>query len=83
MKVIEIMIVADNVAKLAGSVFTVRPFIPKLLPTLIKIKSIVGDPEARSVVSHVVATLCQVGEVPVDSDRSDLPPTSMHKKARH
>lgn len=61
-------------AKLVDSAVTVRPFIPKLLPGLIKIESTVGDPEARSVVARAIATLRQVGEVPADSDGSDLPP---------
>lgn len=60
-------------AKLVDSAVTVRPFIPKLLPGLIKVESAMGDPEARSVVARAIATLRQVGEVPT-GDGSDLPP---------
>jgi len=61
-------------AKLVDSHVTVRPFIPKLLPGLIKIETTVGDPEARGVIGKAIATLRQVGEIPADSDGSDLPP---------
>ena len=61
-------------SKLVDSPITVRPFIPKLLPGLIKVETTIGDPEARSVVARAIATLRQVGEVPADSDGSDLPP---------
>jgi len=61
-------------SKLVDSHVTVRPFIPKLLPGLIKIESSMGDPEARSVVGRAVATLRSVGQVPTESDGSDLPP---------
>lgn len=64
-------------AKLVDSPITVRPFIPKLLPGLIKVESTIGDPEARGVVGKAIATLRQVGEVP-EGDGSDLPP---HKLA--
>ena len=33
-----------------------------------------GDPEARGIVNKAIATLRQVGQVPEDSDGSDLPP---------
>lgn len=60
-------------SKLVDSATTVRPFLPKLLPGLIKIKDTVGDPEARGVVERAIATLRQVGEVPT-GDGTDLPP---------
>lgn len=60
-------------AKLVDSAVTVRPFIPKLLPGLIKVESTIGDPEARSVVGRAIATLRQVGDVPT-GDGSELPP---------
>lgn len=60
-------------SKLVDSHVTVRPFIPKLLPGLIKIESSIGDPEARSVVGRAIATLRSVGQVPAESDGSDLP----------
>jgi len=59
-------------SKLVDSHITVRPFIPKLLPGLLKVEQTIGDPEARSVVGRAIATLRQVGQVP-DGDGSDLP----------
>ena len=61
-------------AKLVDSAVTVRPFIPKLLPGLIKVETTIGDPEARGVVGRAIATLRQVGEVPADNDGTELPP---------
>lgn len=60
-------------AKLVDSAVTVRPFIPKLLPGLIKVETAMGDPEARGVVARAIATLRQVGEIP-HGDGSDLHP---------
>src|SRR6266404_1448591 len=60
-------------AKLVDSPVTVRPFLPKLLPGLIKVETTIGDPEARGVVGRAIATLRQVGEVPTGHG-SDLPP---------
>ena len=65
--------IVDNMAKLVDSHVTVRPFIPKLLPGLIKVETTIGDPEARGVVGKAIATLRQVGQVPAESDGSDLP----------
>ncbi|KAI0648372.1 P-loop containing nucleoside triphosphate hydrolase protein [Trametes meyenii] len=70
----KVAVIIDNMAKLVDSAVTVRPFIPKLLPGLIKVESTIGDPEARSVVNRAIATLRQVGEVPATSDGSDLAP---------
>lgn len=70
----KVAVIVDNMSKLVDSHVTVRPFIPKLLPGLIKVEDIIGDPEARSVVARAIATLRQVGQVPADSDGSDLPP---------
>ena len=61
-------------SKLVDSHVTVRPFIPKLLPGLIKVETTIGDPEARGIIGKAIATLRQVGQVPNDSDGSDLPP---------
>ena len=61
-------------SKLVDSPITVRPFLPKLLPGLIKVETSIGDPEARGVVGKAIATLRQVGEVPQGSDGTDLPP---------
>ncbi|KAF8968249.1 P-loop containing nucleoside triphosphate hydrolase protein [Flammula alnicola] len=69
----KVAVIVDNMAKLVDSHVTVRPFIPKLLPGLIKVEAIIGDPEARSVVGRAIATLRQVGQVPAESDGSDLP----------
>ena len=60
-------------AKLVDSPITVRPFLPNLLPGLIKVESSIGDPEARGIVGKAIATLRQVGEVPADSDGTNLP----------
>lgn len=65
--------IVDNMSKLVDSPITVRPFLPKLLPGLIKVETSIGDPEARGVVGRAIATLRQVGQVP-EGDGSDLPP---------
>ncbi|KAI0355062.1 hypothetical protein OH77DRAFT_1425109 [Trametes cingulata] len=70
----KVAVIIDNMSKLVDSAITVRPFIPKLLPGLIKVENTIGDPEARSVVNRAINTLRQVGEVPANSDGSDLPP---------
>ncbi|KIP08606.1 hypothetical protein PHLGIDRAFT_34896 [Phlebiopsis gigantea 11061_1 CR5-6] len=72
----KVAVIVDNMAKLVDSEVTVRPFIPKLLPGLIKVESTIGDPEARSVVGRAIATLRQVGNVP-HGDGSDLPPIKL------
>ena len=71
--IVFIFSIVDNMAKLVDSHVTVRPFIPKLLPGLIKVETTIGDPEARGVVGKAIATLRQVGQVPAESDGSDLP----------
>lgn len=53
----KVSITIDHMAKLVDPAGTVRPFIPKHLPSLIKVRSAMGDPEARSAVSRVIATL--------------------------
>jgi len=73
----KVAVIVDNMAKLVDSHITVRPFIPKLLPGLIKVESTIGDPEARGVVGKAIATLRQVGQVPAESDGSDLPPLAL------
>ena len=60
-------------SKLVDSPIIVRPFLPKLLPGLLKVETTIGDPEARGVVGKAIATLRQVGQVPAESDGSDLP----------
>lgn len=74
--------IVDNMSKLVDSHVTVRPFIPKLLPGLIKVETTIGDPEARSVVGRAIATLRQVGQVPADSDGSNLPPLKVAEPAQ-
>lgn len=64
-------------AKLVDSPVTVRPFIPKLLPGLIKVESTIGDPEARGVVTKAIGTLRDIGQIPADSDGSNLPPLKL------
>jgi elongation factor 3 len=70
----KVAVITDNMAKLVDSHITVRPFLPKLLPGLIKIETTVGDPEARAVVNRAIATLRQIGQVPEGEDGTDLPP---------
>ncbi|KAH9842397.1 P-loop containing nucleoside triphosphate hydrolase protein [Rhodofomes roseus] len=81
----KVAVIVDNMAKLVDSAVTVRPFIPKLLPGLLKVETSIGDPEARSVVGRAIATLRQVGEIPDDNDGSDLPPlkTADEKQLAH
>jgi elongation factor 3 len=69
----KVAVIVDNMAKLVDSPITVRPFLPKLLPGLIKVETTIGDPEARGVVGKAIVTLRQVGEVP-EGDGTDLPP---------
>jgi len=69
----KVAVIVDNMAKLVDSPVTVRPFLPKLLPGLLKVETTIGDPEARGVIGKAIATLRQVGEVP-EGDGSDLPP---------
>lgn len=70
----KVAVIVDNMSKLVDSHITVRPFVPKLLPGLIKIESSMADPEARSTVGKAITTLRQVGQVPEGSDGTDLPP---------
>ncbi|KZT59742.1 hypothetical protein CALCODRAFT_449656 [Calocera cornea HHB12733] len=69
----KVAVIVDNMAKLVDNEFTVRPFIPKLLPGLLKVVEVVGDPEARGVVERAIKTLRQIGNVPT-GDGTDLPP---------
>lgn len=72
----KVAVIIDNMSKLVDSEYTVRPFVPKLLPGLIKIQETVSDPEARGVVIKAIATLRQTANVPT-GDGSDLPPLKM------
>ncbi|EPQ58683.1 hypothetical protein GLOTRDRAFT_115007 [Gloeophyllum trabeum ATCC 11539] len=78
----KVAVIIDNMSKLVDSPVTVRPFIPKLLPGLIKVETTIGDPEARSVVQRAINTLRQVGEVPADNDGSNLPPLKVHEPSQ-
>jgi len=68
----KVAVIIDNMSKLVDNERTVRPFLPKLLPGLIKIESTMSDPEARSVVQRAINTLRQVGNV--EGDGSSVKP---------
>ncbi|PWN47387.1 hypothetical protein IE53DRAFT_382162 [Violaceomyces palustris] len=68
----KVAVIIDNMAKLVDNERSVRPFLPKLLPGLIKIESTMADPEARSVIQRAIATLREVGKV--TGDGSDVKP---------
>ena len=70
----KVCVIADNMSKLVDSEYTVRPFLPQLLPRLIKTSETIADPEARAVCNRAIATLRRIGKVPAESDGSDLPP---------
>ncbi|KAK8858439.1 hypothetical protein IAR55_002666 [Kwoniella newhampshirensis] len=70
----KVCVIADNMSKLVDSEYTVRPFLPRLLPGLIKTSETIADPEARAVANRAIATLRRIGKVPAESDGSDLPP---------
>ncbi|KAE8218201.1 hypothetical protein CF326_g9226, partial [Tilletia indica] len=42
----KVAVIIDNMAKLVDNERVVRPFLPKLLPGLIKIETTMADPEA-------------------------------------
>jgi len=69
----KVAVITDNMAKLVDNEYTVRPFIPKLLPGLIKISETIADPEARGVVNRAIKTLREVAKIP-EGDGTDLPP---------
>ncbi|TXT13426.1 hypothetical protein VHUM_00793 [Vanrija humicola] len=70
----KVAVITDNMSKLVDSEYTVRPFLPQLLPRLIKTAETIADPEARSVANRAIATLRRIGKVPAESDGTDLPP---------
>ncbi|KAG8970874.1 translational elongation factor EF-1 alpha [Tulasnella sp. 419] len=77
----KVAVIIDNMSKLVDSEFTVRPFVPKLLPGLLKIEESVADPEARGVVSRAIATLRQTAKIP-EGDGSNIPaPKYIESKA--
>ncbi|KAF8344007.1 polyketide synthetase [Cantharellus anzutake] len=69
----KVAVIIDNMSKLVDNEFTVRPFVPRLLPGLIQIQETVADPEARGVVVKAINTLREVAKVP-EGDGSNLPP---------
>ncbi|ORX40245.1 P-loop containing nucleoside triphosphate hydrolase protein [Kockovaella imperatae] len=69
----KVCVIADNMSKLVNSEYTVRPFLPQLLPRLIKTGETIADPEARSVCNRAIATLRRIGKVPAESDGTNLP----------
>ncbi|KAF7965301.1 hypothetical protein HWV62_44528 [Athelia sp. TMB] len=77
----KVAVIVDNMAKLVDSPIIVRPFLPKLLPGLLKVEQTIGDPEARGVIGRAIATLRQVGDVP-EGDASELPPLKQADRAQ-
>ena len=75
----KVSVIADNMSKLVDSEYTVRPFLPQLLPRLIKTAETIADPEARSVANRAIATLRRIGKVPAESDGTDLPPLKIEQ----
>ncbi|GEM09407.1 elongation factor 3 [Rhodotorula toruloides] len=68
----KVAVIIDNMTKLVDNEHTIRPFVPKLLPGLIKVENTVGDPEARGVVVKAIKTLRDTAKC--SGDGSDLPP---------
>ncbi|BGP13606.1 hypothetical protein JCM10213_007782 [Rhodosporidiobolus nylandii] len=68
----KVAVIIDNMTKLVDNEHVIRPFIPKLLPGLIKVEQTVGDPEARGVVVKAIKTLRDTANC--TGDGSDLPP---------
>lgn len=67
-------------SKLVDNEHTVRPFVPKLLPGLIKNEEAIADPEARGVTTRAIATLRGVAKLP-EGDGSNLPPAKVIETA--
>ncbi|GAA6036992.1 hypothetical protein JCM8097_005495 [Rhodosporidiobolus ruineniae] len=68
----KVAVIIDNMTKLVDNEHTIRPFVPKLLPGLIKVENTVGDPEARGVVVKAIKTLRDTANC--TGDGSELPP---------
>ncbi len=68
----KVAVIVDNMTKLVDNERTVRPFIPKILPGLVKGESVMSDPEARSVFQRAIKTVREVGKV--TGDGSDVKP---------
>nr|BAK05588.1 predicted protein [Hordeum vulgare subsp. vulgare] len=68
----KVAVITDNMARLVDSEYTVRPFLHKLLPGMIKTAETIADPEARAVCNKAIATLRRIGKVPT-GDGTNLP----------
>jgi elongation factor 3 len=70
-------------SKLVNSPITLRPFLPKLLPGLIKLRLplVILGHAACSIVGRAIATFRQVDEFPT-GDASDLPPLKLAKASQ-
>ena len=73
-------VIIDNMSKLVDNEHTVRPFVPKLLPGLVKNEEAIADPEARGVTTRAIATLRSVAKLP-EGDGSNLPPAKVVEPA--
>ena len=73
-------VIIDNMSKLVDNEHTVRPFVPKLLPGLIKNEEVIADPEARGVTTRAIATLRGVAKLP-EGDGSNLPTAKVVESA--
>ena len=69
----KVAVIADNMTKLVDNEYTVRPFVPKLLPGLLKTAEVMADPEARGVVNRAIKTLREVSKV-YEGDGTNVPP---------
>ncbi|KAG8949665.1 translational elongation factor EF-1 alpha [Tulasnella sp. 424] len=72
----KVAVIVNNMSKLVDNEYTIRPFVPKLLPGLIKMEEGMADPEARSVTQRAIKTLREVSKIP-EGDGSDLPPLKL------
>jgi elongation factor 3 len=68
----KVAVIIDNMTKLVDNEHVIRPFVPKLLPGLVKVENTVGDPEARGVVVRAIKTLRETAKC--SGDGTDLPP---------
>lgn len=72
----KVAVIVDNMSKLVDNEYTVRPFIPSLLPGLINMEQGMADPEARGVVQRAIKTLRETSKIP-EGDGSDIPPLKL------
>lgn len=69
----KVAVIIDNMSKLVDNEHTIRPFIPKILPGLIKLEEQVADPEARGVVNKAIKTVQEVAKVEGDGANAPAP----------